>query len=369
MKKKILICVILFCTLQFIKALLIQQAAGEYCEKRLTLSLRKDSRFTYQSIAFNDIYLEKHPVLISELQDGKNDTNKMLTIIGTNGFYDQLEHLVFVDGAFFTEEAVQQKKNVVVISDQLSIALFHSEKGAHNVIHLEGNAYEIVGVYKSYRSINDYFVSDGYENVYVPLTSSAVATLPIEQVIFNGTYLESMPSGEDLGKMNLIGMGVIQRAQSDWVKCLKSISHLTVVIICMSIMVIGTWWLYKKQYHRFMLMRKEVNKHRKYVLIGRMLAELLIYLVSVFVLVRIGTADIYVRSDALPPENIFDLTFYWKALKAEWQVHNQLLMTPIRRFEKVLYLTKGQIHMINVVQYILLVWMGLNLNINKDQKR
>lgn len=365
MKKKILICIILFGVLQLIKVLLIQQAASEYCEKRLTCSLRKDSQFTYQSVAFNDIYLEKHPVLINELQDGESDTEKMLTIVGTNEFYDQLEHLRFVDGAFFTAEAVQQNKNVVVISDQLSTALFQSDKGAHNVIHLGGEAYEIVGVYKSYRSFNDYVISDGYERVYVPLTSSAVTACPIKQVIFNGDYLEAMPSKEELSQMGLIGIGGIQRDQSDWVKCIKGRSQLPMLFMTLSVIAIGSWGLYRKAGYGLVLLRKEVDQRRKYVLIGKMLAKLGGYLIGMIVLVKIGFTNVYVRSDALPPENIFDLTFYWKMLRGEWQVHNQLLLTPARRFEQVIYLLKEQIKMINVVQLTLLFLMGLNLKVNK----
>lgn len=89
-------------------------------------------------------------------------------------------------------------------------------------------------------------------------------------------------------------------------------------------------------------------------LVVKSLISSLVYLISVLLLYKIAFNGLYIRPEALPQENIFDIAFYWKEMKAEWIRHNQFLREGGSTFEQAHYLLKWSLHLFNMMQYLVL---------------
>ena len=359
MKKKIIFWTLLFVLLQLIKMMTINDYAKEFGENRLCYAMKKQNALSYKTLKMNEGYAAYQPILINSLVEPSNDSTKQIKVVGTNSYYEQLEHLQFVDGAFFGEGAVEDGSCVAIISDELSNSLFGSDHAVGNIFHIEKQAYKIVGVYKEYRRLRDYQINSGYEEVYVPLTSSAVKKEAIQMVVIDGSYQEVMPNQEELGKLGLNEGSMIKRDHTTWLKTCKSIGLLPMVVVWL-IVIIGGWSALSKQWGQCYGIFKEVKERRNLVkIIGIMMGWVLGYLFVIGFGGYMSIAQLYIRADALPPQNVFDLTFYFKVLTAEWRRHEQIMGMGLGRFENAVYLLKSQLHIVNIVQYMCLANMTL----------
>lgn len=352
MKRRVIACCVMFFILQLLKALLLSDYAKDYGKSRIEISLGEGSALGYNEVDSSEAYLTYQPTLISRIQNAGEVGGKSIEIIGTNNAYSQLENMQLVDGAFFGNEAVSEKRNVAVISDELSNALFHSNKGVYNTVNLQGKDYLIVGVYKKYSRIRDVILDDGDEKVFVPLTSTLMKDKKIEAVCIDGTYIEEMPKEQDLQKMQL-GSG-LKSDQSKWFKEYTTIGQIPMMVLWLFVTIIGLKALYKDGIVCFGVIRKG-NKKENYKCMLLILGKSILILVSICLIFKVTFGKVYINASKLPEENIFDFVFYWKALKAEWIRHNQFIKLNLTCFEQAAYLLKLMLHSINIVQYMVLV--------------
>lgn len=353
MKRRVIAYCVVFFILQLLKALLLNDYGKDYGKSRIEISLGESSALSYNEVDLREEYIAYCPTLISRIQNAGDVGGKAIQIIGTNDAYRQLENMQMVDGAFFGSEAVNEKRNVAVISDELSYALFRSNKAACNTINLQGKEYLIVGVYKKYNRLRDFIVDDGYEKVFVPFTSSLVKDKKIEGVCIDGTYLEEMPKEQDLQKMQL--GGGLKSEQSKWFKEYTTIGQLPMMILWLFVTIIGLKTLYKDGARCFGIIKQGNRRKEKYKYILRGLGKGILVLGAIGLLFKLTFDKVYINPSKLPEENIFDFVFYWKALKAEWIRHNQFRRLDLTSFEQAAYLLKLMLHSINIVQYMVLV--------------
>ena len=132
MKRRVIAYCVVFFILQLLKALLLNDYGKDYGKSRIEISLGESSALSYNEVDLREEYIAYCPTLISRIQNAGSVGGKAISIIGTNDAYRQLENMQMVDGAFFGSEAVNEKRNVAVISDELSYALFRSNKAACN---------------------------------------------------------------------------------------------------------------------------------------------------------------------------------------------------------------------------------------------
>lgn len=358
MKKKMLFCIVVFLMVQIAKLTLISTYMQRYGSSRLEILLRKNSMLQYKQLQNNEVYLEKHPIILNQIKDVSSDWNEIVDVVGTNSYFEQLEHLIMVDGAFFGDEALGDERNVAVISDQLSISLCGTEKASGNIVHIQGDAYEIIGVYKKYRGLVDQYTDDHHEKIYVPITSSATSKQAVDHIIFDGSLLEAMPTSEELGKMGIDQMQMIKRDHTHWLAEIKSIAQLPMLVLVIILLWIGSC-LAKKKYQPIYILMKENRNAQKYWILGKAVIITIGYIGIVIALFKWCCSNIYMSETSLPAENIFDLSFYWKGMKAEWAAYNQMLYSALQAFERGVSLLKLQIHSMNGGQYLLLIMFSV----------
>ena len=355
MKRRVIVYCVMFFILQLLKALLLSDYANDYGKSRMEISLGEGSALGYNEVDSSEAYLTYHPTLISRIQNAGEVGGKSIQIIGTNDVYRQLENMQLVDGAFFGNEAMNEKRNVAVISDELSNALFHSNKGVYNTVNLQGKDYLIVGVYKKYSRIRDFILDDGYEKVFVPITSTLMKDKKIEAVCIDGTYIEEMPKEQDLQKMQL-GTD-LKSDQSKWFKEYTTIGQIPMMVLWIAVIVIGLKYIYQEGIACFRRTRQESRRKEKCKYILLTMGKTILVLGFIGLVSKLTFGQVYINASKLPEENIFDFMFYWKALKTEWIRHNQFIKLNLTHFEQATYLLKLILHSINIVQYMVLVKM------------
>lgn len=337
-----------------IKTVTIDHFLSWHGKSRITVAFHRDGMLSYNELQFSDTYLEKHPVVMNQLLNAYTDTGGSVKLYGTNTYFEQLEHLVMVDGAFFGEQALAEGRNVAIISDQLALSLYKSDKATSNYINIEGILYEIIGVYKKYQSVGDYLTADGYEKILIPITSDAVKNIPIDCVIFDGTYLEQMPTSDKLGEMGINEALGTKRDQTDLGKEMYGISQIPMIIAAFIFILIGGKVLIKKESELIVSIKNEKRQNIRRRLIGSSIIFLSIFILIGAVVCNGALKGAYIKASALPAENIFDLSFYWEAMKQEWVTRNQLLRTEVVAFEQLVHFLKTEIHCLNILQYVMI---------------
>lgn len=355
MRKKLIVYVVIFFILQFIKSILIADYEADYGKSRIEMLVRAPATIEYKKIRNSNRYDEYQPILIKQMQESIADIDKPVKLVGTTYNYGQLEHLPMVRGAFFTNKAVMEGRNVAVISDKLSMQLFGSTKAVGNILDLNQKAYKVVGVYKKYNRLRDYINDDDYEHIYIPITCEALKEAKVEAAIIDGTFLKQMPDEGILGEMGLNSNLLIMNDQSKWVKESKSIGETPFIIFhfVLSLMVGKLLYQAIKEYRHC----EKIETKKQYVMIGAWEISLLVCGIYLYCAFKMSFSNVYINANRLPKENIFDLQFYWQLLCQDWAKNNLFMISGIAPFRKMLSLLRESLHGINILQYILLAKM------------
>lgn len=363
MKRQVVIYSIVFLLLQLIKSLVIYDYGEDFGKSRIEIALGASSQLTYQYTDSMEEYAYFLPVLEKRITDGIMVDGKKIELVGSNSQYAQLERIKMVDGAFFGGEAVREGRNVAIISDELSLSLYKTDQGSHNIISINGSEYEIVGVYKKYNRLRDYIEDDGYEKIYIPLTSTLVKDKNIDYVGIDGTYIEEMPTALEMNKMQLSGQTM--NDGSTWYKEYMGLGQLPMIVLLCILVYEGIRRVYASGIQNYEVLKSNIPRKEQFIAIGISVAKILLFVGIVSVLGMITLRQSYIDPRKLPEENIFDMAFYWKSIRAEWVRHNQFRRLNVSEFEQAMYLLKLMIHSINIIQYVCLVKLMVKRKINK----
>lgn len=181
MKKSVCFYLAVFITLQFVKLLFINEIIEDYGEGRIEIHVNESAPMHFEAFAFNEGYKRLQPTVISLrpcIVRGKEEMEVLG--IAVNEYFMQTHPLQMKNGDFFGEGAVGEGRNVSVISDELAIKLFGSEKATGNIYEVEDTPYQVVGVYKKYKNFWGKLFDDGQERIYYPITSEEAQNGQIE---------------------------------------------------------------------------------------------------------------------------------------------------------------------------------------------
>ena len=240
------------------------------------------------------IYKELQPAAYNKRDyqiEGKVKTD--IVGIGTNHYYKDVENIKLINGAFYGEQAVKERRNVVVISDQLAIKLFGSEKATGNSCDIEGTKYQVIGVYKKFQGWWHIFLDDGRERVYFPITSQAVKSSKVEAILIE---VQDQAGGSltwQLKEAQIDSKNSFIYHAEDAGKRLKSLKQLPISIL-----------------------------------------------------------PIYISREALPPYNIFDISFYINYLRERHVTFNYFLELNLSNYQRIYSYTSHLIGLLNIGQVV-----------------
>lgn len=364
-----MIVIILFLILQITKLYWIQEFREEHGEGRIEYLACNGSKIDYEEIVKSTAYQSLLPVVLKQRDASISKIDTPTVAIGVTAQYIQLEHLQMVAGSFIVEQAVQEERNVVVISEEVAIKLFRTTNVVGKTLECNGQRYKIVGVYKKEKHIWESICDTGNEEIFIPITDKMFEEVDAKQLIINKQYIKTMPNKSTFDKLGLSDTSIREYNYSKWIVKLKSISRLPIILIGVLICIFidkriwnqvktKEWW--KQQIHK--------NDWREilYLIIISLLA------IGINgVVIGWSISNFYIDPSNLPPENIFDLSFYWTQLCSKWSNENLYMKESISGFGNLFRTFKKIIHNINLIQYIgLTIILGdIRIRINRKNQR
>ncbi len=322
MKKRGWFYLALFIALQVIKTLLIKGIIDDYGEGRIEIHLNESETINFSAFSLRDGYEDLRPTVTSSRScriNGKEEIEVMG--ISVNEYFGQTEPIQIINGAFLGEGAIKEGRNVVIISDELAIKLFGSDKGTGNLCRIEGTTYQVVGVYKKYKNFWDVLFDDGHECIYYPITSTAAENGEIDTLYVSLKNRADGLSIHALGEIQINDGNSYIYNELDGAKKLRSLTQAPVNIVFFFIVV----YLIKIAIH--LLKKAEESLKGKVIKIG-------LCIIVGYLLISVIIVPLYIPKEALPPYNIFDIEFYIRYLKNQRIAQNYLLELHLSNYSR-----------------------------------
>lgn len=256
----------------------------------------------------------------------------------TDESYPAFSGLKIIRGTYFSSKALALGRNVAVISRDLAERLFMSTDAVGNEITLFDETYTIVGLYQQPKTLLSLLGSDGSERVYVPFTSHMeMGSLPVETIFirdrslgeagFKETMMEDIlrkEMGIQTGAYRIIDYYGTETMASQWLSLFLFLAALWTALLLLGssgrllgemkdFVVAGL-----RQDYLSGFLRKQFVRVLSYT--GRLLG-----LVGLSVLLAIfARPRVYIPSQYLPYDNIFDISFYLGKAREAIQASNAM---------------------------------------------
>lgn len=292
-----------------LKVEIINQYQQLYPESSIEVIPFEESSINYQYLEANKIFQEIQPIVVKRIGSTMLMENRAY-IIATTSNYGSFSKLEFVEGGFFTETAVVEGRNHMVLSDELAEATFGSKRAVGNTYKIGEDIYQVVGVYKKYRAIGDYIADTG-EYIYIPFYSSKATSLQVDEVIMDTENLE-----ESFTKADLYSLGLNE--QNSLISETKNSSKILMSLACVPLMLFILILILKSIY----LVGKGMDEKEEqwYKTLVKMMLSIGVIILGLLIIREM----LYIPVDALPQENIFEFEFYWEYWKEACVRNNRL---------------------------------------------
>ncbi|MBE6025027.1 MAG: ABC transporter permease, partial [Cellulosilyticum sp.] len=258
----VLMVLILF---QCLKIMMLQDFKEAYPTSRLAFYPKEATH--YEQFVFMEAPKESPRVYLGS-QFYKIEGKKEVEVkgLGVSHTYSLYEKLHLLKGNFWGEQAEKEARQVVVVSKTLAAKLFNTYEVLGETLQLEGQSYQIIGVYEKPQHLIEALVDDGEEVIYFPITSTLGKGQNIKEIWF---------SSEADKRLLALGEGTTYEA-TDAVKRLESIRDFGLsgipseVLPPYNIFDISYYWKYFKeqmQVHQKMLKLSETTFEATYWLV------------------------------------------------------------------------------------------------------
>ena len=338
-KKRGFLCLLLFIGLQCFKVGLIQSLPRVYTEGRIEVYPKEEIEVV--RFCESDSYKRFQPIVLNEQPvTFKVKNEEQLVGRGTTSNLPMLEPIQLVDGAFWGGAADREGRNVVLLSDVAAKQYFGSIQVTGNRCEIEGIVYQIVGVYRKYKNLWDYWFDLGDDVIYFPATSTLGKVEPIKAVI-----LPSQVADKNIEEKELLSLGLTEE-NSEIIHCedikalLRSLKIGAISMAGVILMLYCFMACYRS------LLHPHLNKGQKASYMG-------IYLLLILVIQFFFLREVYLPSDALPPYNLFDISYYIKHFKEQLVTHHRFMRISVTLFEPIFWQIKQGTKLISLLQLIL----------------
>ncbi|MGN0502745.1 MAG: ABC transporter permease [Ruminococcus sp.] len=326
--KKILLCCI---------PLLIIILSFFYFTTNVTSQLPNTTLMNY------NLQADKEPLTISDIE-------KLIGRISDNGIafcceYDEIKineetvSVVLVNENYLdimnvskdgiADENAGNKEKVAVISNQLALKLFFTVQAENKDLNIFGKAFKITDVYNNSSDFINEISKDGKERIYIPYTCSEnYSNINVESIAFSN----NSPSAPLIEQMDLSQYHSVDFSEKS--KVIHTFEHM--LCFCFfagfSIIALRIWYFLCRKYfseiknnlkENYFL--KSINSiPQKYLLtilvgIGTPLVLLVIFSCSDF--------SVYIASEYIPNDNIFDVSHYLNAIIENANLSNSIALT------------------------------------------
>lgn len=256
-------------------------------------------------------------------------------VVLTDENYFSIYPYKLIKGDRINSDTIKNFERVAVISEKLAIGLYKSTDVIGNIININNENYRIIGVYRMNESLIHSISDDEYDRVIVPYNCYGFDNKK-EKLSLNVFSLSqsSKNTPEKIQKQlqdslqdklllyNKVDYSKAKKINLQYFKILIFIIGFFIIVKIMKIMINR----FKKFIRTFKVKLKsnyfiEVLKINKFHVL-RFIVEISMYIIICFVIFNIIKFNIIVEDKYLPPENVFDISFYKEAIIKNAQLIN-----------------------------------------------
>lgn len=288
---------------------------------------------TYKNLTFTG-YKEISCAIKNKYGNSPSEEIKTKMVL-TDEKYFSLYPYKMVQGGKIDFLSVKNGNKIAVISDILAINLFKSIKVIGNTITLSNVKYKIVGVYKENQSLTYSASEDGYERIYVPYSSYTVSganeklfldiftTKDASQTGYNNINNKLTKTiGGNISLYNMVDYTTLKKISFQYIHMFYFI-----IGICVIVVLIKITFKYLKNLVAFFREKLKISyfndilsDNKKGIVI--VFSKIILSLISVLIIFNLIKFNIVIEDKYLPPDNIFDVSFYTKTIVDDIQLKN-----------------------------------------------
>lgn len=295
----------------------------------------------------------------------------------TGYLYPHFANIKLARGCYFTPEACNEGRKVVVISTELALKLFSTCDVIGSQISFSNNEkYKIIGLYDQAVSALNFLSSDGTEQVYIPYESYPnYRTLPIKTLILSDEKLQN-----DKFRVNKLSNSLkswkISSGQyriNDYYNASANLIQ-PVRFLLFSLCIITILYLlkYYAKFMRYSLDKIKNHMDNMYFLElirakGLIILKLFIitaaFFISVLIIFILGRFMPNVNLELIPPDNIFDIKFYLYKITSAIQNANSSHGIIPSRFELEFITAKKIIAVLSILTFVSIISVVSSVNL------
>ena len=265
-----------------------------------------------------------------------NDSIYPVKILLSGYNYMDFSGLEMVKGMFFSADSCKYGQNVAVISEKSAQELFSSYDILGGEFDLAGQKYKVMGIYKNRNSIISLLGSDGAERVYIPFESlnqpegTAIKTVMLNDNVIREHAFRTNEMASILKKsmtIDLTAYKITDYYNAETI--LSQFKGLLIFIIGLCLLCFLAAWLLRYLGKCYLFLKNkthemyftEVIKAEKWFVVKSILI-LAIVISGMTLLWSAMKFRLYIPSEFVPQDNIFDIGFYAGRIKDAIELHN-----------------------------------------------
>lgn len=287
-----------------------------YKEGRLEFYPKEES--TYDELILKDTHPEASKVYIAQktCKIKQKQKEQEVKVLAVSKDYSDFEPIRLMKGSLWGEQAQKEGRQVAIISKSLASRLFNTYEVIGESIEINETIYQIIGVYEKEKDMVHTLVDDGEERIYLPITSGLGQSMKVDSIWFQNEA--------DTLQMNL-GEGTYYKAED----AKRRLEGMTIISMNLLI-VVAIMYLLKICIDTAFFKQALTHKERGIYIAG--------LFGVVFILFEVGIRHAYIPKEALPPYNIFDISYYWSYFKEQIHIHQKMIKLSVTSFETIYWL-------------------------------
>lgn len=259
------------------------------------------------------------PVLSGKVTVVAGAESEQYTVAGTTAAFEQLSHLTYVRGGFFTDEQDKAKKKVVVLGSTVAETLFgtNTASAMGQTITINKKSYEVVGViterggsfgpltidesvFMPFKTADKYaLASGGKMNLNASANDLASIQLAMEEI---GVILRKehniKPGGADDFKLKDMGSNVVAAKESAQTMAILLSAVAVIVLVVGGIGIMNVMYINVTERTKEIGLRKALGAKKKHILSQFLIEALVISLAGSVLGVVLGLAVYPIAANA-----------------------------------------------------------------------
>lgn len=239
--------------------------------------------------------------------------------LATNAAYGAAANLQFVTGGYFLSDAVEKQQRYAVLPDTLALRLFGSVTVCGMEISLDGESYIICGVTQTGSYFWDDVSRGTQDTVYLSRPTHMLSQdMPAQQALLTGSE-----SAESLRQAAGRASGTFLCGTMHDLRAPRILAQQIFYLACMLAVAVPLWWWLcfgGRQLVQLYTMEK-TNRNTVFM----QMAKGIVPVLAVCTILCLLCKNIAIPTVYLPPDNLFDITYYRDLIVRFYQQKNSAL--------------------------------------------